>query len=202
MELKNEVAKATQILNSRGAQIQTKLKDGTEINLWKFGRHDKEITLLMDDESDFGFPAYTNYSRSSFGFDIDTGILAKQCCKCKDWFFISKLSQEGKWTGIADNEVHFDNTRFRSDCNSCYEGRKSEKEAKVPKVPAQDISSKSYLPDKSKKAPRPETVKTSVNLTADERYYLRLLAALDNVKVEYVLARLIERERKERNLKL
>ncbi len=199
MEIKNEVAKATKIENSRGAQIQAKLKDGTELNLLKFGRHDKDITLLMKDGTHVEFPDYTNYSRSSFGFDIDTGILAKQCCTCEHWFVISKFSQEGEWVDIADSEVHFDSTRFRSDCNSCYERRKSEKGAKGP---TQDISSKSDSPAKRKNSPRPGAEKTSVNLTEDERYYLRLIAALDNVKVEYVLARMIERERKERDLKL
>lgn len=199
MELKNEVTKVTKIVNSHGEEIKAKLKDRTELNLWKFGRHDSEIALLTEEGNHVDFPDYTKYSRSSFGFGINTGILAKQCCKCKDWFVIATLSSEGEWDKIANKEVHFDNTRFRSYCNSCYKGVKSEKEASGA---TRDPSSKSDSQVKRKKTPRPGAFKTSVNLTENERYFLKLVAAIDRVRVEDVLARMIERERKERDLKL
>ncbi len=191
-------AKGQDVSVAKGKALIVTLKDGTELNVWTFGRHDKDVTLKMEDETRVDFPTYTDYSRSSFGYDVDAGILAKKCCNCHVWFPIARLLPDGSWDDIHCQEnVHYDQTRFRSYCNSCYKKKAENKETLGYKKNA----SKSDSLHKDENTSGSKLIKTTYNISEDDKQFLKILAAIEKVKAEVVLARLISRERKERALK-
>lgn len=197
MPQKNEVAKATKILNFHGEQIQTKLKDGMELNLSKFGRHDSEIALLTEDGTKVAFPPYVEHGRSRFGYDCNIGILARQCSNrnCGKWFAIARLLPDGSWDQFCDTEdVHFDGTRFRSYCTPCYNGKKAEKAEKAENHAG---NAKTESKPKSGKSCNDGKKKKSIYMFLDHYKYLQKLAIDREVSIGDVLAEIISKYRKE-----
>lgn len=191
--MKKENAKAQK------KEIQVVLKDGTNLVLVTFGKNDKELKVpSRSGNEDVDVPRYVYFSKSNYGYDKESGTLAKLCRKCDTWFAISKLTAEGSWVEIYNkDEVYFDETRFRSACNACHDSDQSGK--------ADQHAIVKTKPDKKihghKESSNSDLGKKSIYISEEDHKFIRLLSVIDGVTIPKVFAIIIEKERKERNLK-
>lgn len=189
-------------VNGLRKEIKVTLKDGTNLVLAAFGRSEKDIRVPMSSEvwgveKEVEVPHYMYNGRSNYGFDRETGILAKRCTTCGNWFAIAKLASDGTWDDIySEAEVHFDGTKIRSDCNACYLSRN-------PRIEKNSLE-KTKLSKKSlsvKKNSNSGLKKVSIHISAEDYQFIRLLKVIDCVSIADVFSEMITKERKERNIK-
>lgn len=138
----------------------------------KFLSRENGIRVSFGGLTDILVPEYVNRAKKRFSFDVDLGILNKQCSDCESWFPVARISKEGIWEMIYnENEMHFDGKAFRSYCNRCYQKKKSEKEEKAEKQLIKETS------ENGSKLQNSEMKKVSVFLSPKDIKYLKMCAA-------------------------
>ncbi len=161
-----------------------------------FKSREKGIKVALNDGSEeIPVPNFVNGARKRFSYNMDTGMLSKQCSNCLKWFPVAQLTKEGVWKDIHDEkEIHSTQKAYRSDCNDCYQQKRIKKAGNDGKLPSSD------KPVNSGKLSNSEPQKVSVSLYPEDRRYLKMCAGYLGITVGRLLAELIDKDRKERKI--
>lgn len=134
----------------------------------------KRQYVIIEDGIQVEIPDFITKANNRYRFDSESNNLERQCYKCKKWYVISNLEGSEWIDNHNESEYHKIKSGYGSYCKAC---------------------SGASSPDIDKEITQKRLKeKCSVFLDNDQRRYLKIRAAAQDIKLKDLLSEIIDNE--------